>query len=477
MNALDALFVRQVPGGAADRSGNDKEASSNLSRENGFAAALSGQSRKAEREALAADKQGDDLGDAIDPDTEAPITLGSENPRRTGQRLSEESLAAILEGRLTPSARPTRTDDSEDPQPDAHAGDAGNVPATPVADIEINAAPVDPLLASPADARQAMATGLEPAPGGMPSGESVRHSAGGPAPADQVMANAVAANRPARSGPGKADAAPLAAPTGARAAASGMDIIAAASDAQTQGEASGDREQPRSQAETLHKVRVASTAANEREGALEGVKVIERRSFLAPEPSRNADLLVRSMGREVGAMLTPPGGKPAPGAAANASTAATAAQSPSAASPAGQKVHTLKLQLNPLSLGQVTAVLRLSGEELNVQLKVETAEAYRQLSSDSASIIKALRAQGFGVENVSVQHVLPDRPTTTGQGASSAGQAFQSQSDNAAAHGGGNARNGEEQKSSPRQPQTRDSGDDTMAASGTSGSRSDGVYL
>jgi chemotaxis protein MotD len=59
----------------------------------------------------------------------------------------------------------------------------------------------------------------------------------------------------------------------------------------------------------------------------------------------------------------------------------------------GQMLHTLKLQLNPASLGSVTAVLKLSGEELTVDIKVQTAEAYRQLSDDNQAILKALRVR------------------------------------------------------------------------------------
>ena len=67
------------------------------------------------------------------------------------------------------------------------------------------------------------------------------------------------------------------------------------------------------------------------------------------------------------------------------------------------QVNTLKLQLNPENLGNMTAQLRLKGEELSIELKVETVEAYRQLSNDHDGILKALKDQGFTIDQVSIQ--------------------------------------------------------------------------
>lgn len=38
-------------------------------------------------------------------------------------------------------------------------------------------------------------------------------------------------------------------------------------------------------------------------------------------------------------------------------------------------VNTLKIQMNPIDLGLVTATMRLAGDALNVDLKVETGAA------------------------------------------------------------------------------------------------------
>ena len=108
----------------------------------------------------------------------------------------------------------------------------------------------------------------------------------------------------------------------------------------------------------------------------------------------------------------------------------------------GTPIDTLKIQLRPAELGSVNAVLRLSGDQLAVELKVETIEAYRQLSESQATVLKALRSQGYVVEQISVQHVAPDRNASlSGQPASggqdqSADNAF-GQQDSGSSHSDG----------------------------------------
>jgi chemotaxis protein MotD len=68
----------------------------------------------------------------------------------------------------------------------------------------------------------------------------------------------------------------------------------------------------------------------------------------------------------------------------------------------GKVVNTLKIQLNPNNLGQVTATMRLSGDQLSVDLKVQTGEAYRQLHADQSHMVDALRAQGYQVDSITV---------------------------------------------------------------------------
>lgn len=69
----------------------------------------------------------------------------------------------------------------------------------------------------------------------------------------------------------------------------------------------------------------------------------------------------------------------------------------------GTEVNTLKLQMHPEHLGNMTASLRLKGEELSVDVRVETVEAYRQLSNDQDGILRALKDQGFTIDQVTVQ--------------------------------------------------------------------------
>ncbi|KJS16416.1 MAG: hypothetical protein VR78_07640, partial [Hoeflea sp. BRH_c9] len=139
----------------------------------------------------------------------------------------------------------------------------------------------------------------------------------------------------------------------------------------------------------------------------------------------------------------------------------------------GQTLHTLKLQLNPVSMGSVTAVLKLSGETLSVEIKVETADAYRQLSDDSQSILKALRGQGYGVEQISIQHVpTPDRSASQTAQPGYQGSFQGSEAGDPRTSSGGNGRNnasGQDQQG--RQANERNAN----AGSGTG--RSDGVYL
>jgi chemotaxis protein MotD len=72
-------------------------------------------------------------------------------------------------------------------------------------------------------------------------------------------------------------------------------------------------------------------------------------------------------------------------------------------------VNTLKLQMNPENLGNMTASLRLKGEELTVEVRVETMEAFRHLSNDQDQIVKALKDQGFSIDQVTIQLSAPEK--------------------------------------------------------------------
>ncbi|WP_136616766.1 MULTISPECIES: flagellar hook-length control protein FliK [Mesorhizobium] len=82
------------------------------------------------------------------------------------------------------------------------------------------------------------------------------------------------------------------------------------------------------------------------------------------------------------------------------------------ASPVAVPTHVLKIELHPAELGMVTAHLRLSGEQLSIELKPETHDAYRRLSADSEAIVKSLRGLGFEVDKVTILQPSVAIPST-----------------------------------------------------------------
>lgn len=156
---------------------------------------------------------------------------------------------------------------------------------------------------------------------------------------------------------------------------------------------------------------------------VETVTVIDSRRYIAPVSTTNAASITAAMvgdGEWVQAMS--PGSE-----LANA-----AAQSSH-----GKVVHTLKLQMTPIELGSVTATLRLSGDELSVQLTVDNPAALRQLSNDQSDILKSLRAQGLVVDQVQVNMQVnsTDRSADAGQNAAQ-GQASGQQTAQPGSQGG-----------------------------------------
>lgn len=93
----------------------------------------------------------------------------------------------------------------------------------------------------------------------------------------------------------------------------------------------------------------------------------------------------------------------------------------------GKVVNTLKIQMNPLDLGLVTATMRLSGDALTVDLKVETGAAYRQMKEDHGKILEALRSRGYAVENVTISMAPVERPDAGNQGQASQQQSLPQQ--------------------------------------------------
>lgn len=131
----------------------------------------------------------------------------------------------------------------------------------------------------------------------------------------------------------------------------------------------------------------------------------------------------------------------------------------------GKVVNTLKIQLHPIDLGTVTATLRLQGDALVVDLKVETGKAYRNLSEDQDAIVKALRGHGFSVDQISVQLTSSsDRSGGAGQGDTQAQFSGQQQQ---AREGGGRQSGGETRFAAsmdPNEGSTHDYGQTDISA-------------
>jgi len=157
-----------------------------------------------------------------------------------------------------------------------------------------------------------------------------------------------------------------------------------------------------------------------------------------------------------------------------ASLSATGGLANTDAAATGKVVNTLKIQMHPIELGLVTATLHLQGEQLVVSLQVETGDAYRQLSDDHDSIVRALRGHGFAVDQVSVQLAPADRGAQT----NAQGQPQQQFSGQPQAQEGGNGRQGGE-GASAREGRSYEGNTSENAPAGSGGQpvRSGGVYL
>ncbi len=143
---------------------------------------------------------------------------------------------------------------------------------------------------------------------------------------------------------------------------------------------------------------------------------------------------------------------------------------PDALQPSSTKpVTTLKLQLHPAELGAVTVKLTGSGEQLAIEVRVENAEARHRLSSDSESIVKALRGMGFEIDRITVQQA--PSPSSTPGGASNRENGFGAQE----------GRSGERQEQPARQEAGQRHEQNARGKGGDIGDRSEGpggsVYI
>jgi chemotaxis protein MotD len=139
-----------------------------------------------------------------------------------------------------------------------------------------------------------------------------------------------------------------------------------------------------------------SRSADERRGS-GSVTVVADRSFPAPA----AHPLSQTTAGVIGALAT----------VASQSPTSPLSQPPQTGTVA-HPAHVLRIELHPAELGAVTASLRMSGEQLSIELKPETPEAYRHLQRDSDTIVKSLRKLGLDVDSVTVmQPSIAAQPT------------------------------------------------------------------
>ncbi|KQR77736.1 hypothetical protein ASG25_05415 [Rhizobium sp. Leaf384] len=176
----------------------------------------------------------------------------------------------------------------------------------------------------------------------------------------------------------------------------------------------------------------------------ETVTVLDARRYLGIAPTLGNALPMTANAQAVAAAITGNGDATQ---SLQANTGLSGAQGGT-----GKVVNTLKIQMHPIDLGLVTATLRLRDDELQIDLRVRTGEAYRQLSDDQDAMIKALRAQGFQVDQVNV--IFTGSDSAGGNDGSSQPQGNQQQPSHngrdtqsgLAAGNGGEGRNGAGQR-------------------------------
>jgi len=146
--------------------------------------------------------------------------------------------------------------------------------------------------------------------------------------------------------------------------------------------------------------------------ATANITVLDSRRFVGLAEGSNSALVANALtgNKEWSAAMQP----------AAALTGASVTTSPS------KVMNSLKIQMNPENLGTVTATMRLSGDQLSVDLKVQSSAAYRQLSNDQSAMIDSLRQQGYSVDRVTVTYAAPDTSSNSQGGSQSQQQQQQS---------------------------------------------------
>lgn len=142
--------------------------------------------------------------------------------------------------------------------------------------------------------------------------------------------------------------------------------------------------------------------------------------------------------------------------------------------PPSGTVQSLKIELRPHELGQVTAKLSMADGQLSIEIEVDTVEAHRKLANESDTIVKALRALGIAVDQVTIQPPPQSNAAARG-GAGAETQAFAGQ-DARDSGNSGNPAGGNRQYDSPDRDhgqQTRSTGESHSPSIRSAG----GVYI
>ena len=221
----------------------------------------------------------------------------------------------------------------------------------------------------------------------------------------------------------------------------------------------------------------SASVRGEGDVAMDKVEVLEKRSVSGM--SANADNVAKALVRDANGLNTQTTTETGDAAALKQAAPAERPNAAAMAPRTGQTLHTLRIQLNPESLGQVTAIMRLSDGELKVELKVQSAEAYRQLTDDSSAIAKALRQQGYGIDQITVQQTNAgsDKSGMNAQQGQTSSQQFQFREGMAQNSSGGSGNGGENRGRSTGGQNGGEVGHEVVSGNASSTGASDGVYL
>ncbi|TDH38276.1 flagellar hook-length control protein FliK [Pseudohoeflea suaedae] len=465
MNALDALFSRQVPTRSPNVSSNAGARDQGSGQSGSFASALSsGRPDRPEQRTRNGDDNAPVRDEAVDNTQQAAASDDREIDETDQSDDADGSQAIDLLALLAKRAENSEDDADEDGADeivievveDASDEDEPAVDETALEAMQklghgnngVDGKAVAAAAVADGNPRATIiAQQTKPVTGNADKGEAAANAADGAADGRRISEAAVA-------GGGKSDDA------GANAGREG----------QRKGEADMAELDPVLRAKS-------ASVRGEGDVAMDKVEVLEKRSVSGM--SQNAENVAKALVRDASGLNPQTTAETGEAAALRHAAAAERANAAAMAPRSGQTLHTLRIQLNPESLGQVTAVMRLSDGELKVELKVQSAEAYRQLTDDSSAIAKALRQQGYGIDQITVQQTNAgsDKSGMNAQQGQTSGQQFQFREGMAQNGSGGNGNSGDGRGRSTGGQNGGELGHEVVSGNTSSSGASDGVYL